>query len=400
MKNLFVKTLFAALLLMPVAAAVSCSDSDGDYSFEEQRENALEGAVKAFVDNTVVPTYRSMADGSIRLLEACEEMQSALESNTLTEALVKSAGDAWIETRAHWELSEAFLYGAAEDYGIDPHIDSWPLDGVALQNLLNNAQMMSQIEDDPGYVTANLGYGLLGFHAVEYMLFETEGTSPKVSKPRSTSKFTHAEMVYLVAVAGDLCNNCILLEASWAGVDNLSVQKQEMLEEADMAPTKNYGQLMRNAGKVSTYVNYLDAAQEIIQGCIDIADEVGAQKIGRPAGLTSTEEGAEADKNYIESPYSLNSQTDFKNNIISIQRAYEGSDAGDASVSDWVRTIDPDLDARVRTSIQTAIDMIGGVTAQFESNASDSAWKAAGTYCVDNLEKALDEVWDALAAVR
>ena len=42
-----------------------------------------------------------------------------------------------------WEQSEAFLYGAATAYGIDPHIDSWPLDKDKLAKhhgipLLNN----------------------------------------------------------------------------------------------------------------------------------------------------------------------------------------------------------------------------------------------------------------------
>ena len=35
---------------------------------------------------------------------------------------------AFTNARREWERSEAFLYGAAANNEIDPHIDSWPLD--------------------------------------------------------------------------------------------------------------------------------------------------------------------------------------------------------------------------------------------------------------------------------
>ena len=131
----------------------------------------------------MIPTYKALADGSIALQEDCEAMLEAFDAGTLTTPLVQAACNDWITTRKHWELSEAYLYGAAADYDIDPHIDSWPLDGTALQNLLNNNSMMAEIERNPDYVSANLGYGLLGFHALEYMLFENAGPAPSANTP-------------------------------------------------------------------------------------------------------------------------------------------------------------------------------------------------------------------------
>ena len=46
--------------------------------------------------------------------------------------------------------------------------------------------------------------------------------------------YTRAEMVYLVAVAEDLRNQTVALEASWAGIDNISAEKQTILEEAEI----------------------------------------------------------------------------------------------------------------------------------------------------------------------
>lgn len=282
--------------------------------------------------------------------------------------------------------SDAIATGVEAGYDIDPHIDSWPLDGTALQNLLNNNSMMAEIERNPDYVSANLGYGLLGFHALEYMLFENAG-------PRALGKYTRPQLVYLVGVANDLCNMCVRLEASWAGLDNVTEEKQTILGDAELEPTFDYGASMRNSGKGgSKYRNYKDAAEEIIQGCIDIATEVGSQKIGRPANGTSSE-----DINYIESPYSQNSKTDFIDNIISIRNTYQGMTSGDASVSDWIEVVDPVLDTEVRNAISTAIEKIEACPAPFVDNRTAQAWKDAATYCNNDLVNALTKALTALS---
>ena len=386
MKNLFKNSVYAAAALVLALGAASCSDSDGDYTFADEREEALKDAAVDFVDNNVIPTYKALADGSIALQEDCEAMLEAFDAGTLTTPLVQAACNDWITTRKHWELSEAYLYGAAADYDIDPHIDSWPLDGTALQNLLNNNSMMAEIERNPDYVSANLGYGLLGFHALEYMLFENAG-------PRALGKYTRPQLVYLVGVANDLCNMCVRLEASWAGLDNVTEEKQTILGDAELEPTFDYGASMRNSGKGgSKYRNYKDAAEEIIQGCIDIATEVGSQKIGRPANGTSSE-----DINYIESPYSQNSKTDFIDNIISIRNTYQGMTSGDASVSDWIEVVDPVLDTEVRNAISTAIEKIQACPAPFVDNRTAQAWKDAATYCNNDLVNALTKALTALS---
>ena len=129
------------------------------------KEIALKEATIAYIDNTVVPTYRGMADAAIELAATTEQMLKDFDEGKLSESLVKKASDQWREARKYWEQSEAFLYGAAADYNIDPHIDSWPLDRLSMENMLANEDQMAQMSVD--YVANNLGYGLLGFHAVE-----------------------------------------------------------------------------------------------------------------------------------------------------------------------------------------------------------------------------------------
>lgn len=378
-----------ALGALMVTSMTACSDSEGDTSDQETKETILKAAVNPYVNKTVIPTYKAMADAAIEMYDKCVIMQEAFKAGNLTLDMIKTAGESWNTSRKYWELSEAFLFGAAADYNIDPHIDSWPLDKTAMDRMLNNPGQMAQMS--PDYVANNLGYGLLGFHAVEYMLFQLENNET-TSAPRAINKFTTQEMIYLTSVAGDLRNQCVRLEASWAGLENISSEKQEIL--TDIEPTFNYGSSMLNSGNGgSKYVNYQDAAEDIIQGCIDIADEVGNTKIGRPVNGSSEE-----DKNYIESPYSLNSIVDFTDNIISIQNAYQGSNAGDASISDYIKHIDPALDEAMRAAINNAITAIKKIPEPFAKTATTNAdAKAAVTIVGTDLVKVLEKVMAALS---
>lgn len=360
----------------------SCSSDDSDRDDEAApKEKTLQAATADYVEHTVLPTYSAMADAAIQLRDLCRAMQEKHTAGTLTTNDIEAAGDAWRQARKSWELSEAFLFGPAANHNIDPHIDSWPLDKAAMDNLL------VQIRNGNKWsLENNGGYGLIGFHSVEYMLFELSDDE-NTSLVHSTA-YTPEELEYLVAVAEDLCVQCVCLEACWAGTDNVSAEKQEILEEAELDYGENYGWEMMYAGQAgSRFKTYQEAAEEIIQGCIDIADEVGNTKIGRPHIGSSQE-----DKNYIESPYSLNSIEDFADNIRSIRNAYLGSRTGDASVSDYVRSVSPEADASVRSAISNAITAIEAIPEPFAKNATgplaETAMKAAGTTLVAALENA------------
>lgn len=381
----FKKLLNIALAATLMIGFTACSDDDdnnGPGNELSQKEKTFKAAIVPYVDNTIVPTYKGMADNAILMSDACNAIAEAFDNGTLTSEHVKAAGNYWNLCRDYWEKSEAFLYGAAADYNIDPHIDSWPLDKNAMEELLVDLRGGKSWTIDN-----NAGYGLLGFHAVEYMLFELSEDG-NTSLPHNTN-YTKEELVYLCTVAEDLSNQCVRLEASWAGMENVSVEKQDILAEAELEPSINYGWSMKNAGEGgSLYKTYQEAAEDLVQGCIDIADEVGNTKIGRPANGSS-----EDDKNYIESPYSLNSINDFVGNIISIRNAYQGSNAGDASISDYIKSVNPALDTKVKAQIEECIVLIKKIPEPFAKSATgpeaDAAVTAVGTDLVDTLEEVM-----------
>lgn len=372
----------AATLMFGFTACSDSDDNNGPDKELSQKEKAFKAAIVPYVDNTIVPTYKGMADNAILMSDACNAIAEAFDNGTLATEHVKAAGNYWNLCRDYWEKSEAFLYGAAADYNIDPHIDSWPLDKNAMEELLVDLR-----NGKSWTIDNNAGYGLLGFHAVEYMLFELSEDG-NTSLPHNTN-YTKEELVYLCTVAEDLRNQCIRLEASWAGMENISVEKQDILAEAELEPSINYGWSMKNAGEGgSLYKTYQEAAEDLVQGCIDIADEVGNTKIGRPANGSS-----EDDKNYIESPYSLNSINDFVGNIISIRNAYQGSNAGDASISDYIKSVNLSLDTKVKEQIEECIVLIKKIPEPFAKSATgpeaDAAVTAVGTDLVDTLEEVM-----------
>lgn len=374
------KLMIAGIAALSLAA---CSDSDEPKSGEgtlTAKEQTLSDAVADYVDHTVLPTYSSMADAAVELMDLCRTMQTKHAAGTLTTSDIEAAGKAWKQSRKSWELSEAFLFGPAANHNIDPHIDSWPLDKAAMDDLLKDIRAGKTWS-----LSNNGGYGLIGFHAVEYVLFELSADE-NTSLVHSTD-YTPEELEYLCAVAEDLCQQCVCLEACWAGTDNISARKQEILEEAELDYGEEYGWEMKNSGKAgSRFKTFQEAAEEILQGCIDIADEVGNTKIGRPH-IGSSEE----DNNYIESPYSLNSIEDFADNIRSIENAYTGSLAGDASVSDYIKSVNADLDSRVRAAITAAIAAIELIPEPFAKNATGQLAGKAVEACGDDLVEVLEE---------
>lgn len=245
------------------------------------------------------------------------------EVNTTTvagsQAALNQACTDWKTARADWEKSEAFLFGAADVYSIDPHTDTWPVDAQALANVLRDNSFMSDIENK--IKTASVG--ILGYHGIEYVLFR-EG------QPRDINQITELEYKYVCAVAKDLYNATATLEATWDPTESNAARHQIAFEyinshygvNDDDEQTEalegytNFGKAFKNPG-TGDWATALEATREIISGCQDIIGEVGDSKIGLPY--------TGEDATYIESPYAYNSITDFYDNIVSCKNALYGA---------------------------------------------------------------------------
>lgn len=123
---------------------------------------------------------------------------------------------------------------------------------------------------------------------------------------------------------------------------------------------------------------------KMIDGCIDIADEVGS-KILTPYVLQQSGHGAMA-KDAVECRYSFSSRECFRNNIASIRNAYYGSLDGtvaEQSLSRLVASVNPDLDDKVRTAVTAADDAINGIMQPFFNHLADEQCETAAEKCTE-----------------
>ena len=343
---------------------VACSENDnpdtpaGGNTFEEVVDQQMaQAAVDAYVDNTVIPTYLSMKN-------RVTVLQTAVNTflNNKTQANLDAAWDAWRAAREPWEESEAFLFGPAEYEGLDPSLDSWPLEMEEINAILKN-QNWGDLEDgeanEDGEQSA---WGVRGFHTLEYLLFES-------GNPRQATTVTDAEARYTQIVTNRLLKDTETLYYAWSTDNVIENYSNCFGDEFKEHNTSRFGSL-------ATVIS------QIFDGCIDIAGEVGDAKIGEPWNKykTNKEEGVLA----VESWYSWNSLTDYTNNIVSIDNAYNGGITGNrgTSLSDLVKSVNPSADEALQNAIEQAKKQINEIPAPFRNHLDkDSEIEAAMDAC-------------------
>ncbi|MGM9802910.1 MAG: imelysin family protein [Muribaculaceae bacterium] len=386
MRHLFNHALIAFGIMAMAALSTSCSDDSNDLNddTEDAQFKQNEAILSTYVNSVVIPTYHSLADAAILLAQDCEDLSS--------QEKVDQACSHWIEARKYWELSEAFLFGAAADYNIDPHIDSWPLDLGQLDAVLKAGDIEQRIE------AGTAGYGLLGFHAVEYVIFKEGSTGDKDNRNRDYTTISEAEAAFAAAVAADMRDQCVRLEAAWAGTSSISSSKLQMLSEADLMPTTNYGERIIAAGIAGNtkYKTQASAFEEIIVGASDIANEVANTKISDPMDSHQWSD--------VESPHSWNSVADFADNIRSVRNAYYGTLDGSISnnsLSRYIASRSTAIDNNIKNCISNALSKVEAMPTPFRnyisetSGANYDAIQAAVKACND-LVDALDEAQELI----
>ena len=105
----------------------------------------------------------------------------------------------------------------------------------------------------------------------------------------------------------------------------------------------------------------------------------------------------EDDPNYIESPYSHNSFTDFYGNIMSIQNALynnvEGAKAADSSVMAYLQKYNATEAATLQAKLTAALNAL-----QACQNSGKSFVEAPGAACVKTAMDAISDLDDELNA--
>lgn len=379
MNKIFKYSMMFAAALAFTMGFTSCSDDDNDEQDVTFSSSELKEVNVDYVDNTVVATYCNLADYNKQLVADLNAMSD--------DAGVAKACETWKQSRKWWEFSEAFLFGAAGDYAIDPHTDTWPFDRTQFDkymSLYKNAKLGEEgFENETNTINEAIatGQNLTGFHAVEYLIFR-EG------QPRHFADMTANEIYFAKTAAQDLYLSSLKLVSAWGG--KVSADEQALLDEVEFASSINYGENFKNAGNAgSTYSTVVLASKEIIAGANDIIGEVRDSKIGAPA--------TGEDVNYIESPHAHNSIQDFYDNIMSVKHALYGGCTVDGTTPEAKSLIGICLKndktkaaaQNVMTNLENALSKISSMKKPFVLYYTDQSAKDA-MEALDGLEESLN----------
>lgn len=326
-------------------ALLSCS-KDSDNGTSNSDFAALEDSVTInFVNKTAIPGYEDL----LAKATTFNNVVTALNSST-TEANLTAAKTAWKDMRKTWEQCEGYLFGPVEDDNYDPNMDTWPVDYVQMDSLLNSSNAL-EIADIEGLATLSLR----GYHPIEYILWGTDGK-------RAAAALTAREKKYITSLTVDLKNTCTNLRNSW------------------IASGGNYSAKVMAAGKGSQpFPTRQSLFTAMAAALADICGEVGESKMKEPYDAK--------DPNIVESPFSGNSTTDFKNNIVGAYDVYMGTFLGSngKSLHALVAAKNLSLDNTIQQQFQAAISSFDAITMPYEKAILDNAQRIVAAKTMSNL---------------
>ncbi|QLE86766.1 MULTISPECIES: imelysin family protein [Shewanella] len=336
MKN--IKYSAVALALITTLAACGGSGSDSSTPDPVVPETGFtysaDELITNLTDDVIVAGYAALAAQGEAMLAATQTLVA-----TPTQANLIAAQEAWKAARQPWEQGESHIFGPVDSLGIDPHLDSWPLNTTDLTTVLAtnsgfDADTIKGWNDD-----------VQGFHTMEYLLFG-DGVA---DNEKDIADLTATERDYLMGLAEVFRDYTKTLDDAW--------QLSHDGQSGDA-----YANLVKNPGADGNtfYASQVGVIEELINGMIGIVDEVGNGKIADPFGATIND----ADTSKVESQYSWNSLTDFSDNIIGVRNVYQGELTGQADkqgIVDFVAAADATLAARVGSEIDDAIIKIQAI---------------------------------------
>ena len=359
---------YSAIALALISSLAACGGSGSDDTPVVEPETGFSFSADEMIvnlsDDVIVSGYSILADRGTALLLATQTLVA-----TPTQANLEAAQAAWKDARQPWEQGESHIFGPVDSLGIDPHLDSWPLNTTDLQTVLANssgfdAETIKVWNDD-----------VQGFHTMEYLLFG-DGVNNNV---KSIDELSANERDYLMGLAEVFRDYTRILADAW-------------LVSHDGKSGAAYGELLKAPGVNGNtfYSSQVGVIEELIKGMIGIVDEVGNGKIADPFGTSAQT----ADTSKVESQYSWNSLTDFSDNIIGVRNVYQGEFTGEADkqgIVDFVSAANPELATRVGREIDEAILQIRAIAGTnnmpFRQAIQDTEGRVRIQKAVDALSK-------------
>ncbi len=313
------------IVFFALLSFASCKKDDSDKENTTPDTATLQGQI--LTDFTKNIAEANLTDLSVKASLLNDAIMAFVAGPS--QAGLQSVQQNWYATRVSWEQSEAFLFGPVATLELDPAIDSWPVNFVDIDNVIND----STNEFTQGFIDS-LDPTLKGFHPIEYLAFGVNGQ-------RAFSELTPRQNQYFAALGAHLKRITAQMIHEWK------------------ADGGNYSGNVYGAGQAgSHYTSQKEALLEIANSMIGIIDEVGSGKIEEP--FVTKNAALE------ESPFAQNSWTDFKYNITGSRNVYMGKFATQGKgITDFVKLYNKSLDLQIQQKLDAAILNIAAYTTPF-----------------------------------
>ena len=372
------RNLIAVMALGAMISFNACSSDDFEgNSGQKVTDEEMDAVIVTYVDRVILPTYLDMVNKVTALKTNVDKFVASG-----TEADLNAACESWRAAREPWELSEAFLYGPADSKGLDPNLDSWPLDKDGIDQILQSQNFDEIYTDGKDGDDLEQAQSLRGFHTIEYLLFDGGNNRTPASLDKNAR-------TYMQIVAKLLLDDTNTLYKAW----------KEGLGSSDPDVPTAFANIFKNhnTDKFASAANVISTI--IDDGCRNIAGEVGDQKIGDPFNKWKSGD-KEGGLYAVESWYSWNSLVDYTNNIISIENSYMGGNRGNrddaTSLSALVRSVDPALDTEIQNQIKATIKAINDIPAPFRNSLDKATEINAAMDACSDLDRSLLKIKMAL----
>ncbi len=337
------------------------SDDSGSSSDSSEQTETKSQTLKGIPAADAEAAATTYADGVVAAYDAsiasATTMQTAIDTFIAdpTDANLAAAKDAWLAARDDYLPTEAYrLYDGPIDNpenGPEGRINAWPMDEAYVDSvaedpnagIINNAADYPEITEDV-LVEANEDGGetniSTGWHAIEFLLWGQDqsvgapGQRPVTDYTTSPTATRRAE--YLKIATDLLIKDITSVRDQWDPATG--EYRTEFLADPTAAVTK----ILRGLGALS-------------------AGELAGERIA--VALETKDQEDE------HSCFSDNTNADVVGDVVGIRNVYLGEvpgATGGTSISDLVKQVDPALDTKLRTQLDTSLALAQALPAPFE----------------------------------
>lgn len=276
-------------------------------------------------NDVIIPTYAAFLDEAENLVDSAQSFCADPTSTRLGELHAR-----WKNARVLWKQMDTINFGPYMDqpWRLGPKVDFSPVREDTIEETLAGDEPLTL------QTVSALGTSSRGLPAMEYLVFDREGTAVALAKFEAPEGERRCD--YTVALAEDVRANADAMVKAWSpeGDDYL-------------------GGVLASGEPGAPFMSITEASNEITNRMLFLVENAMRIKLGQPLGLES---GGEAQPDQVESRYSDHSIQDLLANLDGLENIYRGRFAGrqGIGVQLWVRWYSPDVDRDVQTAMLQA----------------------------------------------